>query len=184
MAAPALDIRTDKRPPALKKWVAKKWKPEYERMVAYSAMGWSNIKIAGECGRTTVHVSNVLNLPQAKELKQKIMERMREKTLEDVPTLLKKIAHKTAERLNSIIQDDDKFEKSPFAVIDRGLDVLKGTGYLKGGGNGAPQPFQQQNNFFNMPPHLMERLNAGMLTADKAQEIHAPQIDGTAEREG
>lgn len=180
MTARAFDER---KAPKLTKWVAKKWQPEYERMVAYSAMGWSNKKIAETLRYTPEHVSNVLNLPQAKELKDKILARMRERTLEDVPSILKKIAQKTAERLQTIVDDDELFAKSPFAVIDRGLEVMKGVGHLKGGGNGSAGVTNQQNNFFNgIPPALLEQLNGGMKAANKALEINAPQSDtGTTE---
>lgn len=168
----------DKKEPKLTKWVPRKWQPEYERMVAYSAMGWSNIKIAQELKYTTVHVSNVLNLPQAKELRDKILARMRERTLEDVPNILQRIALKTAERLETVVNDDEMFLKTPFAIIDRGLDILKGTGHLKGGGNGALGIQNQQNNFFNgVPPALLEQLNAGSAAANKALEIHASPAD-------
>lgn len=174
----------EKKAPKLTKWVAKKWQPEYERMVAYSAMGWSNKKIAETLKYTPEHVSNVLNLPQAKELKDKILAKLRERTLEDVPSILKKVAQKTAERLETILNDDDLFEKSPFAVIDRGLDVMKGIGHLKGGGNGSGGGGvqNQQNNFFNIPPALLDQLNGGMAAANKARQINAPVSDtGTPE---
>lgn len=186
MAAPAIDIRPRKQP-SLKRWEAKKWRPEYERAVAYSALGKSNIEIAKLLNYTPVHVSNVLNLPLAKELKDKIMARMRERTMEDVPSILQKVAQKTAERLLKVVEDDDLFTKSPFAVIDRGLDVMKGIGHMKGGGNGAPaQVNNQQNNFFNgVPPQLLDQLSMGMSAANKALEINAPPTDqGSKEREG
>ena len=176
MTAPALNFMPKKQP-SLKRWVAKKWKPEYERMVAYSALGKSNIEISQMLSRTTVHVSNVLNLPAALELKEKILARMRERTLEDVPSILQKVAQKTAERLQTMIDDDEMFKKSPFAVIDRGMDVLKGIGHLKGDRNGALVPtgtFNQQNNFFTTPSPFLDRLNEGMAASDKAMEIHAP----------
>lgn len=176
MTAPAFDLRL-KRQPSLKKWVAKKWRPEYERAVAYSALGKSNIEIAQLLNYTTVHVSNILNLPAAIELKEKILVRMRERILEDVPSILQKVAQKTAERLLTIVEDEELFTKSPFAVIDRGLEAVKGLGHLRGGGNGSPGVNNQQNNFFNIPPQLLDKLNLGMAAADKALEIHAPSGD-------
>lgn len=185
MTAPALDTKS-RRPPTLKRWEAKHWRPEYERAVAYSALGKSNIEIAKILNYTVVHVSNILNLPLAKELKDKIIARMRERTLEDIPTILQKVAHKTAERLLKVVEDDDLFTKSPFAVIDRGLDVMKGIGHMKGGGNGAPVTNNQQNNFFNgIPPQLLDQLSLGMSAADEAHEINAPASDKRLkEREG
>jgi hypothetical protein len=181
MTARAFEVKG----PRLTKWVAKKWQPEYERMVAYSALGRSNKEIALMMKYTPEHVSNVLNLPQAKELKDKILAKMRERTLEDVPTLLKKVAQKTAERLDTLINDDELFAKSPLAIIDRGMEVMKGTGYLKGGGNGAPpvHPFNQQNNFFGgIPAGLLDQLNNGMSAANRALEINAPDSDKDIDR--
>lgn len=120
------------------KWQPKKWRPEYERMVAMSCLGWSNKMIAERAGYTPEHVSNVLNLPQAEHLREQLLERMREQTLKSIPERLDEIAEHTLKRLHTVVTNDELFEKSPFAVVDRGMDVVKGLGHLKGGGNGAP----------------------------------------------
>ena len=121
----------------LKSWKPKKWRPEYERMVALSCLGWSNKMIAKELDYTKEHVSVILNMEEAETIRQMVLERMREKVAVSIPERLQKIAEKTVERLETAMQDDDLFEKSPFALIDRGMDVLKGLNHLKGGGNGS-----------------------------------------------
>lgn len=120
-----------------KTWRPKKWRPEYERIVAMSCLGWSNIMIAKETGYSKEHISNVLNLDESEAVRLEVLQRMRATTLRTVPENLEYIASKTAERLRTVVDDDELFERSPFQVIDRGLDVLKGLGHLKGGGNGS-----------------------------------------------
>lgn len=132
MAAPNFDFDYKPVKPArFTKWVPKKWRPEYERVVIMSATGLSNTQIAEKTGFTKQHVSNILNLPQAEQLQAKIVERMRERALTDIPSVLNRVAEKAAERLEKMINNDELFEKNPFAVIDRGMDVIKGLNHLK-----------------------------------------------------
>jgi hypothetical protein len=172
MSAPAIDMTPveEKKGPRLTKWVAKKWKPEYEKMVAYSVLGWSNKKIALELGYTKEHVSNVLNLPQAEELKDKLAAKMREKTL-SIPETLQYVAEKTADRLRKLVDNDEVFEKHPFAVIDRGMDVLKGLSHLKGGGNGG-NTTNVNGPVFMVPANNAQNLFDGMAKADEALRLN------------
>lgn len=126
-----------KRRTRLKSWKPKKWRPEYERIVALSCLGWSNKMIAENLDYTKEHVSTILNLEEAETIRMMVLEKMREKTVASIPERLEKIANKTVERLEAAMNDDDLFEKSPFALIDRGMDVLKGLNHLRGGGNGS-----------------------------------------------
>jgi hypothetical protein len=171
----------ERRPPKLTKWEPKKWRPEYERMVYYSVAGLSNKQIGQQLGYTKEHVSNVLNLEKAEELRVLLLSKMRERAVIDIPSRLTQIAEKTVERIQSVIESDELFEKSPFAVIDRGMDVLKGLGHLRGGGNGAPlpTPIMQQNNFIGMSPELMEKFAGGLDVANQARELNK-DVDFTA----
>lgn len=121
----------------LKKWKPKRWRPEYDRIVAYSVMGKANTWIAENLGFTPEHVSTILNQTQAIELAAKLQAKLREKIEVNIPDVLSKVAEKTAERLFTLVNDEHLWEKNPFAVVDRGLDVLKGLNHLKGGGNGS-----------------------------------------------
>lgn len=120
-----------------KKWEPKKWRPEYDRIVAYSAMGKPNTWIAETLDFTPEHVSTILNTPEAVALMMKIQAKLRENIEVNIPDVLSELAGKAVSRLREVLMDDDLFEKSPFAVVDRGLDILKGLNHLKGGGNGA-----------------------------------------------
>lgn len=114
----------------LNKWKPKKWRPEYDRIVAYSVMGKANVWIATNLGFTPEHVSTILNLPQGIELAERLRLKLRDQIETNIPDTLAYIAKKTAERLKQVIDDDDIFAKNPFAVIDRGMDVLKGLHHL------------------------------------------------------
>lgn len=112
-------------------WQPKTWQPVYEQMVALSAIGLSNVSIAERFGYTKEHVSNVLSTQQAKTILAMIVLNLRKNVERSIPMQLEEIAHKAVERIQSVMNDDDLFEKSPFAVIDRGIAVLKGTSHLK-----------------------------------------------------
>lgn len=164
--------RAEAKRGALKKWRPKKWRPKYERIVAMSACGWSNKMIALETGYTPVHISNILNLEQAEEFRQQLLERMRQKALVSIPDTLDYIAQKTVQRLKEVIDDDNRFETSPFAVIDRGMDVLKGLGHLKGGGNGAPVGQTINVGTMVVSSTQADNLAEALRKADEVRKLH------------
>lgn len=123
--------------PRIKKWSPRKWRAEYDRIVAYSVLGKSNVWIAEQMGFTKEYISVILNLPEAQDLytrlKKKVMEGMEASIVDD----LQYVAKKAAKRMRQAVDDDDLFAKSPFAIINMGVDVLKGMSHLRGGGNGS-----------------------------------------------
>lgn len=154
----------------VKKWRPKKWRPEYDRVVAYSAMGKSNIWIAQQLSFTKEHVSTILNQPQAIELIGRLQAKLQDNMMVSIPQALSEIADKAVLRLKEVMFDDKLFSKNPFAVVDRGMDVLKGLQHLKGGGNGAPQ----QGNVYNintaiLAPHQRSDILEGL---EKVQEVN------------
>lgn len=124
----------------LNKWRPKKWRPEYDRIVAYSALGKSNKWIAEHLEYAAEHVSVILNLPEAKQIMDKLQTKMRERIEVNIPEVLAESTKQAALRVKAVLFDDALFEKSPFAVIGVATDVLKGMNHLRGGGNGAPTP--------------------------------------------
>lgn len=119
------------------KWVPKKWRPEYDRIVAYSVMGKANTWIAQTLGFTPEHVSSILNTPRGIDLAAKLQEKLAANIESSVPDELAQIGKQAIKRLKTLMDDDEIFQKSPFAVVDRGMDVLKGLRHLVPGGNGA-----------------------------------------------
>lgn len=132
MTAPA---QTQERKGKLGKWKPKHWRPEYDRMVAYSVLGKSNIWIAKFLGFTPEHVSNILHQPEAVELAEKLHAKLREGIEANIPAVLDEIALKAVSRVKQLIDSDELMIKSPFAVVDRSLDVLKGLNHLKRSGD-------------------------------------------------
>lgn len=183
MALPNYDFDyKPQKPTKFQKWVPKKWRPEYERIVALSAVGKSNTEIADIVGFGKQHVSNVLNLPQADELMKKIVEAMTRRSLVDIPNSLQRIAEKTVQRLEVLMDNDKLFNDSPFAVIDRGMKVVEGLRHLQGGGNGAPTMVNNGkvvNNTFNVPATQVDSLIAGLQKANEVKQIHAPRVEDT-----
>ena len=175
MAAPNLETYSASKPVIFKKWIPKKWRPEYERIVAMSAAGFSNKQIAKDVGFTPVHVSNILNLPQATDLMERIVAKMRERTLVDIPSTLQRIAEKGVQRLETAMNNDDLFEKSPFAVIDRAMEVVKGLNHLKGGGNGAPGNVTHvHGNAMIVSADQADNLALGLQRREQVKKLHSP----------
>jgi hypothetical protein len=157
----------------LNKWVPKKWKPEYERIVGLSCLGESNKKIAQMMGFTPEHVSTILNLPQAEELRELVLSKLREKNVESATEVLGRIGIKTAVLLEKAI-DNKQFTENPktmFALIDRGLDVLRGTGLLRTTGVSGSAGVAAQNALV-LQGDAADRFVEGMIKADESKRIH------------
>lgn len=161
------------KPGVLTKWKPKKWQPEYERMVAYSFMGMSNKMIALKMGYTPVHVSNVLNLEEAEALRLQLMARMRENVTVNIPSVLEQVAGETAQRLLSLMKDDTKFEttQSSLAIIDRGMDVLKGLRHLKSDKPSDSSGINATNVIIGGA--AADNLIAGLNKANEVRQIHS-----------
>lgn len=121
----------------IKKWQPRKWRAEYDRIVAYSVLGKRNVEIAELMGFTKEYISVILNLPEAQDLYARLKQKIKEKIETSIVDDLDYVAKKAAKRMRQAVDDDELFDKSPFAVINMGVDVLKGMNHLRGGGNGA-----------------------------------------------
>lgn len=173
-------IEVDKRKrPKLNSWKPKNWKAIYDRVVAFHVMGKKNTEIAQTLSMTPEHVSTILNLPRALELKAKMESALRARIEENIPEALEYIAKKTTTRLKQVLDDDELFAKAPLAIIDRGLDVLKGLNHLKGGGNGAPGINVQ--NAVIIPQNQAAGLIEGFTKADEARRINGSNAVATIE---
>ncbi len=119
------------------KWKPKQWRVEYDRVVAMSVAGISNIEIANKVGFTKEYVSLILNLDEAKALYNRLQAKILEDWETQIPNNLNKAARKTTERLLAALEDDQLFAKAPFSVIAAGMKAVEGLGHLRGGGNGS-----------------------------------------------
>lgn len=128
---------SDKKIPArlTKRFEPKNWKPIYDQFVYYHVLGKSNIWIAEKFGKTPQTVCNILNCSQGKVLKKIIAFNLQQQQSATIGSRMDYVADKFMKRIESVADDDELFEKAPFAVIDRGLAIIKGLNHLKGGSN-------------------------------------------------
>ena len=161
---------------SLNRWRPLKWRPEYDRVAAYSACGKSNIWIAQQLGFTPQHVSNLLQMPEAVALIDKIQKKFQESAIESIPNVMLELAEQSVRRLKSVMFNDDLFERNPFAIVDRGLDILKGIGHLRGGGNGALQPSSAITNIGQqiiVTPSQYDSITQGLEKVAEVKKLHA-----------
>lgn len=156
------------------KWKPREWTAFHESIVIRSMLGKSNTEIATEIGYTPQHVSNILNSPEASMARRRVLEVLRTGVASSIDERLSDLADKAVVRLSQVMNDDELFEKSPFAVVDRGLSILRGVGRLKTQSdiNAANQTNIKSAIF--MSPGDAELLRLGIQKADEAQRLHGP----------
>jgi hypothetical protein len=116
------------------KWQMQKWLPHYEQIVALSCTGVSNKYLADKFDYTPVHISNILNTPQAKQIKQVILEKARAVTLEsDIPERIERIKDAALSVVEEVMirRREELTLESPFAMLDRAQKVLAGVGLMR-----------------------------------------------------
>lgn len=179
MSATAVQFEdTRLRPTRLKNWIPKTWRVEYEKMVALSVIGLSNKMIAQKMDYTPVHVSNILNMDQAEMLRQQLLAKMREGSISgpvteiaDIGVILSAAALSGAKRIKTFIENDDRFENQPLAVVDRSFELLKGLKHLKtaaetSGGNGT------QIGAIVIGGQVAQNLMDGLVKANNVRKLH------------
>ena len=120
-------IGADKRVPArlTKKFEPKTWKPIYDTFVYHHCLGRSNKWIAEEYGYTPQQICNILTSTQGKILKGLLSENLRNARERRLDERMEDVGDKFMKRIEAVADDDALFEKAPFAVIDRGLAVIR-----------------------------------------------------------
>lgn len=159
---------------AYRRWVPKEWRPEYEAIVALSCTGLNNKEVGRRFGYTKEHVSNILTTPQAKKLREIINVRLREKNLETFGERYGVLNAKALERVESVMNSDDMFEKSPLAIFDRAVVVLKATGAVKGeGGAGLSVNLPENSRTMIVTQTMAEGIRDSLKKADEVKELHS-----------
>jgi len=169
MSAPA--VITEKKG-TFGRWKPKVWRPEYDRMVAFSVCGKSNIWIAKQLGFTPEHVSNILHQDEAVALAERLQQKLRENIEINIPTVLDEIAVKSVERLKAIMDNDELFQKSPFAVVDRGMDVLKGLNHLRTKGESSNNGNTTNIGTVIIAPNQTSDILDGLERVKEVKRIH------------
>lgn len=156
-----------KNPPET--WRPKRWRPEYEMIVALSSTGMSRQIVADKFFEATgtrytvQHISNILNTPEAKEIQDKTVESIRGSFNESIADRVERVSMKAAGMVEKLLDDEEKYETSPFNVIDRALAFMRITS------KPAPAPVQPSTNV-NVTNSTM------VMTAEAAQILK----DGTS----
>jgi hypothetical protein len=166
----------------IKKWQPKRWKPEYDKVVMFSVAGMSNTVIAEKLNITKEFVSQILNLPQALELTEKIRVKIREKMEDGITENLYIATKQAAKRVRQVLENDETFAKSPFAVTGLAIDVLKGMNHLKGGGNGALGNGETNIGALIINQGQKSDILDGLAKVKEVRQLHAGIENGNGER--
>ena len=166
---------------AHKRWEPKQWLPVYEAIVALSCTGLSNDEVGKRFGYGKQQVSNILNTPQGKKLKELIANRIREMnllTLEDRMAFMQKNA---LGNVDKVLADEDGtiMQRAPLALFDRSLAFLKSSGALKGdipqsSGNTLVGNAKTVNVVLS--PEANQLLRDGLSKAKEVEVIHGNLI--------
>jgi hypothetical protein len=165
---------------AHKKWEPKKWLPIYEAIVALSCTGLDNEEVGKRFGYGKQQVSNILNTPQGKKLRELIASRVREMNIVSLEDKMAFIQNNALRNVADVIADDTGVirEKAPLALFDRSLAFLKSSGALKGDNpNSPPATHSSVTNVNQMSVMVISNeakalLSEGMEKAKRVAEIH------------
>ena len=144
-----------------KKWEPKEWRPIYEEIVIKSARGDSNKQLAHEYGCTPQHISNIITTPQARDIRNRLIENIRNTGITQQERRML-IADKALERIEEYFFDDEEQKKRKGAMADRAMKMLQGVGTLKAE--------NQNTNVTVIGDELGEKLIKALAKADQVKE--------------
>lgn len=160
---------------AYKRWVPKEWRPEYEAITALSCTGLSNEEVGRRFGYGKQQISNILNTPQAKALREIIVNRLREKNTETLSQRMDNLNIAALERIEAVITSDTIFERSPLAIFDRSMKVLEKTGAVKGDSSNTGNTINGNviGKAMIMTTEAANILSEGLRKANEVKVIHS-----------
>lgn len=154
------------------RWQPKKWEAMHEQMVIMSALGRSNVEIAKTFGYSAQQVCNILASDEATIVRARTLDTLRKTAVKQLDGALEDLATQSIIRMKEVMYDDDLFTKSPFAVVDRGLAILRGVGKLRADGASSAAP-----RTIVMSTEDAAAIAAGLKVADEAKRLNAPSIE-------
>jgi hypothetical protein len=160
-------LKFDRRRKVLKKSASYNpatWKPMYDAIIMDLVIFGSKKKdIAARFKVTPQTVSNIINCEQGKIKIRAAQERVRETMIRSIPQRMGDIAEKFVNRMEEFAADDTLYEKSPFAVIDRGMRFMQGTRLLSVQDNVNTSPASSlpavSEKAMDRLSHALERIN-------------------------
>lgn len=166
---------------AHKRWEPKEWRPVYEAIVALSCTGLSNEEVGKRFGYGKQQVSNILNTPQGKKLREIIANRIREMNLLTLEDRLAYMQKNALANMDKVLADEDGrlLERAPLALFDRSMSFLKASGALKGEQlPPATNPLVGNAKTVNvvLSPEANQLLREGLSKAKEVEVIHGNLI--------
>lgn len=161
----------------LKRWKPKEWRPEYTAIVALSCTGLSNAAVGKHFGYGQQQISNILNQPEALEIRKLIGNQLLETAVLSIPERLQKLQNVALSRVENLLNDDERARANPLQIFDRSFKFLQASGQLKDGyessrGGGNTNTVNIQTNNLVVPPELLQRLADGLDKAKRVAEMH------------
>lgn len=156
----------------------KKWEAWHESIVIRSVLGASNKDLAEKFGITPQHVSNILNCPQAVEVK----ERIRNQIVNEGNNVAERVAgiqELALQRMQEYLKKDELATGNPHQTMDRAMQAFK----LTMPESIKTNPESVQNNSLTLQQNIlvangefMERLTKGLEISNQVQEKHRLKI--------
>src|SRR5438067_52864 len=95
------------RPAKLTKWKPRRWDVVYDQIVMLDTLGTPHKQIAEMFGYTTQHISNIVQCPQAKLTRGRVLEQLNKSAVEKLSNDLEVLAVQAKKRLAQVLYDDD-----------------------------------------------------------------------------
>lgn len=163
------------RPANATLWEPKDWKPLYEQIVLLSISGRNNKDIAHVIDRTPAMVGMVLRSQAAKKRQEALLKNVRETVFAGVDERIAEATVAGADKIHKLMTEEQYFEASPFAVADRAIKLLQGSGKL-GAGEKAAQ--LNVDKMLVLAGDQSAELVKGLLEANEVQRMHEKQEIG------
>lgn len=106
----------------INRWIPKRWEEYYNQIVILRALNLkSNTELAAIYKVSAQHVSNIINTPQAEELRERIFNIALDNTKK---ISIEGMVNKALERVNAVLNNDEVFEKKTEFVTGVALKMI------------------------------------------------------------
>lgn len=168
-------------PRLTKRFEPKTWKPLYDHIIYYHCLGKTNIWIAEKFNCSPQTVTNIINCDQGRKLLVTIQAKLRQSMESNISERMLDVADKFMKKIERIADDEELFQRAPFAVVDRGLQIIKSAGLSKdisereGKVNNVTNNIQSQQNLI-IHNEAAKNLAEAIRLSDEANTINLGQL--------
>lgn len=171
-AGPIEEVGFGEKKASFHRWVPRRWEAKYDQIVLAATLGLSsNKELAETHGYTPQQISNILNTPQAAKIRKAVHDKIQKDISSDLPMRLERVAAKSVERLENLVNNDAIAENKPMEIGHLALKILSGVGKMKGDNHDRPT----SNTFIFASGDIADLKNAIALS-DEASKMHAPKL--------